>query len=131
MSVRGGVQVGGASGFAANVSGVVSTAEATASLTVSHAGGWSPLTGAFSSLFTTPPFSGTCKLGVAGVHTSLSADASWAEAIDVVPCMLSLTGGDTDAGPRLKVPLTKGEAESQRGMRAVTWHAGGGVACGR
>ena len=96
------ITMSGFDGIAATVSGWLDPEQGSASLRVLHAGGWSPVAGDFSSIFTTPAFDGTLDLGVDGVALSFFANATFASPLGLVPeypQLIALTA-HADVAPR-------------------------------
>ena len=87
VDAAGSIRVGGsgASGFLANVSGTINAAAQSASVSLSHAGGWSPLdpTAELSSLLATPAFDGSLALGPSP-RISLSAEVAYLAPIELI-----------------------------------------------
>lgn len=92
LDVGGDVLIGGPNGFLASVSGALNTGSGEASLTISHAGGWSPLPGALGDLFRTPSINGWVYLNHNGTYLQLGAVAEFTQPIKVLPGVLELTG---------------------------------------
>ena len=110
-AASGNVQVGGASGFGAAIGGVIDVSaqgSASATLTISHAGGWSPVSGSLASKFLTPAFSGSVTFKD-DTSIQLSAEAQWTTDITLVSGVLVITKHpiSTGTGAKLSVSLNR------------------------
>ena len=110
-AASGSVRVGGPSGFTARLGGSIDVSaqgSASATFTIAHAGGWSPVSGSLASKFVTPAFSGSVTFG-AGSSIQLSARAQWLGPITLVSGLLVITKqpGSTDTGASLDVSLIR------------------------
>ena len=115
-TASGSVRVGGASGFTAVLGGsldVSAQGGASATFTIDHVGGWSPVSGSLADKFRTPAFSGTVAFG-AGSTIQLSATAQWLSPITLVSGLLVITAHPSSAasGASLSVALSKTDSNT-------------------
>ena len=108
VSAAGKVNVGGANGFDAALSGALDTAAGTAALTISHAGGWRPITGFFACAFVTPEFSGTLRLAPSPA-VRVVASAQWSSSLTLVDDAVVITAlpASEAPGPSIDVSATQ------------------------
>ena len=118
--VSGVVQVGGLAGFQGNVSGTFDTSERSASLVVSHFGGWSPVP-SLMDYFATPAFTCSVAFGVGGVRLALGCNAAFVSPIQIVPDTIELIAHPTSsaAGVEFNVALRQERNESAHDWSVV------------
>ena len=80
--INGTVQVGGAGGFAAALSGALDMQDGTATMTISHGGGWSPVP---QAPFFTPAFECVADLGVGAYRVSVECNVVYSDPIVILP----------------------------------------------
>ena len=92
ISARSDVVVGGDLGFAASMTGTLNTELETATLTMSHGGGWSPLQPPLSGVFFTPAFECAADLGVGAYRVSVECDVAYTAPIVIAEGVLEVHG---------------------------------------
>ena len=100
----------GSSGFIATLNGAVVLMETppTATLALSHAGGWSPLPSPLDTRFATPAFDCSGELGVGGVFAHVTCTAIYTPIVLISNMLEIVTHPDlTTAGMKLDVELTQ------------------------
>ena len=117
MEIAGTVRVGNAPGFVATITGQVAKNPQKLSVTIEHAGGWSPFVGGrLKELFTTPKFFGRMGMATSGsgadtcTEYQLQAEARWEEDIELIPGMLVIdapTFGTPPSAPHLTLHPTR------------------------
>ena len=125
---RGGVVVGGDLGFAALMTGSLNTELKTATLTISHGGGWSPVPGVIGTYLTSPQFDGTLQLGVNGICASLAAHAEWTQDIvvqdDNAVEFIRLSAHPTSSAPGATMEASSSSATAASGPFAEIVYKG-------
>lgn len=114
IRAQGDVLIGGPRGFLCTLQGFIDTNSSAFQLEVSHAGGWSPLSGALGDLFKTPSFVGVVGFNMGGDYLTVSASADWITPIKLIPGWLEFTGlpPNTANGPSLSFQLVKATKDS-------------------
>ena len=112
------VLIGGETGFAATVSGTIDTDEGSASLTVEHPGGWSPVP-SLADYFATPAFVGSVAFGVGGVRLAMSCDAEFLAPIVIVPDMVQVTGHPQSSAAGVSAECGVEPADERQRVRLV------------
>ena len=110
VQLSGTATVGSASGFIATLNGAVVLMETppTATLALSHAGGWSPLPSPLDTRFATPAFDCSGELGVGGVFAHVTCTAIYTPIVLISNMLEIVTHPDlTTAGMKLDVELTQ------------------------
>jgi hypothetical protein len=113
LSVRtsGMIHVGGEGGFEAILGGELAVdgdRSTRVTLTIEHAGGWSPVSGNLSSSFATPAFQGSVSFG-SNSSIALSASAQWLNKLTLIEDLLVITAHPATgaAGATLSVSLDR------------------------
>ena len=105
--------IGGEGGFDATLNGTFDSAARTATLYLSHSGGWSPLPGGFMDWFRTPQFDGKIAFNVSNVYLDVWASTTFLEPIDLIPGVLKISGtagvdyNRLHMGPSLAISMIK------------------------
>ena len=99
--------IGGSNAFSASVSGTIDTYVGAIRLAVAHNGGWSPVTGEFASLLSTPAFNGTLDMRVDGVFLTFVGSALYTQPIVLRHNLAVLTAysGVAPIGPMISMEL--------------------------
>ena len=110
LSVRtsGTVHVGGEGGFDAILGGEIAVdgdRSTSVTLTIAHAGGWSPVSGKLSSSFATPAFQGSVSFG-SNSAIALRASAQWLNNLTLVEDLLVITAHPATGAPGATLSVT-------------------------
>ena len=107
VQLKGVARVGGKNGLKADVDTFVDLTASSASIPLTHKGGWSPIKGV-----TSPAIKAHLKLGVDNKHISLTAKASLSSESVIVPNLLAFVKHPTLGNPSIAVSLEKATIDS-------------------
>ena len=107
VQLKGVARVGGKNGLTADMDTKIDVTASSASIPLSHKGGWSPIKGV-----TSPAIKANLKLGVDNKHISLTAKASLPSESVIVPKLLSFVKHPTMGNPSIEVSLEKAAIDS-------------------